>query len=221
VLVDLGALLAGNTPLEFLYDVARGTYSLDSLIRWGGYGVLFAIVFAETGLLVGFFLPGDSLLFTAGVVAGTGALDIWWLNLLLSAAAVAGDSVGYAIGRRLGPRLFTREKSLLFNPAHVERTRRFYERHGAKTIVIARFVPIVRTFAPTVAGVGQMEYRRFVFYNVAGGIGWVVSMTWAGYALGQFPIIGSNLHVVAGVVIVLSLIPIALELLRERRRRPS
>ena len=221
MLVDLGALLAGNGAVEFLYDVLRGTYSLDSLIRWGGYGILFAIVFAETGLLVGFFLPGDSLLFTAGVVAGTGALDIWWLNLLLIAAAVAGDSVGYAIGRRLGPRLFTREKSLLFNPVHVERTRRFYERHGAKTIVIARFVPIVRTFAPTVAGVGQMEYRRFVFYNVAGGIGWVVSMTWAGYALGQFPIIGSNLHVVAGVVIVLSLIPIALELLRERRRRPS
>ena len=221
MLVDLGAFLAGNAPLEFLHDIVRGTYSLDSLIRWGGYGLLFAIVFAETGLLVGFFLPGDSLLFTAGVVAGTGALDIWWLNVLLSAAAVGGDSVGYAIGRRLGPRVFSREKSLLFNPAHVERTRRFYDRHGAKTIVIARFVPIVRTFAPTVAGVGQMEYRRFVFYNVAGGIGWVVSMTWAGYALGQFPIIGSNLHVVAGVVIVLSLIPIALELLRERRRRPS
>ena len=221
MLVDLGALLAGNAPLEFLHDIVRGTYSLDSLIRWGGYGLLFAIVFAETGLLVGFFLPGDSLLFTAGVVAGTGALDIWWLIVLLSAAAVGGDSVGYAIGRRLGPRVFSREKSLLFNPAHVERTRRFYDRHGAKTIVIARFVPIVRTFAPTVAGVGQMEYRRFVFYNVAGGIGWVVSMTWAGYALGQFPIIGSNLHVVAGVVIVLSLIPIALELLRERRRRPS
>jgi len=221
VLVDLGALLAGNTPVELFYDIVRGTYSLDSLIRWGGYGVLFAIVFAETGLLVGFFLPGDSLLFTAGVVAGTGALDIWWLNVLLIVAAVAGDSVGYAIGRRLGPRLFTREKSLLFNPAHVERTRRFYDRHGAKTIVIARFVPIVRTFAPTVAGVGQMEYRRFVFYNVAGGIGWVVTMTWGGYLLGQFPIIGSNLHVVAGVVIVLSLIPIAVELLRERRRRPG
>jgi membrane-associated protein len=207
--------------LEFLVDLARGAYSLDSLILWGGYGLLFAIVFAETGLLVGFFLPGDSLLFTAGVVAATGALNIWWVNALLIVAAVAGDSVGYAIGRRVGPRLFTREKSLLFNPAHVERTRRFYERHGAKTIVIARFVPIVRTFAPTVAGVGQMEYRRFVFYNIAGGVGWVLSMTWAGYFLGQFPIIGSNIHVVVGVVIVLSLIPIAVELLRERRRRPG
>jgi len=207
--------------LEFLAELARGGYSLDSLIRWGGYGVLFAIVFAETGLLIGFFLPGDSLLFTAGVVAGTGALDIWWLNVVLIVAAVAGDSVGYTIGWRLGPRVFRREKSLLFNPAHVERTRRFYERHGPKTIVIARFVPIVRTFAPTVAGVGQMEYRRFIFYNVAGGVGWVLSMTVAGYALGQFPIIGSNLHWVAGVVIVLSLIPIAVELLRERRRRLS
>jgi membrane-associated protein len=208
--------------LEFLADLVRGAYSLDSLIRWGGYAVLIAIVFAETGLLVGFFLPGDSLLVTAGLVAATGALNIWWLNVVLIVAAVVGDSVGYAIGRRIGPRLFTREKSLLFNPAHVERTRRFYERHGAKTIVIARFVPIVRTFAPTVAGVGQMEYRRFIFYNVAGGVGWVVSMTWAGYLLGHsVPNIGDHIHVVVAIVIVLSLIPIAVELLRERRRRLS
>jgi membrane-associated protein len=189
---------------------------------WWSYALLFAIVFAETGLLVGFFLPGDSLLVTAGLVAATGALNIWWLNVVLIIAAVVGDSVGYAIGRRIGPRLFTREKSLLFNPAHVERTRRFYERHGAKTIVIARFVPIVRTFAPTVAGVGQMEYRRFIFYNVAGGVGWVLSMTWAGYLLGQsVPNIGDHIHLVVAIVIVLSLIPIAVELLRERRRRLS
>ena len=206
--------------MEFLHDLARGAYSLDSLIQWGGYGVLFAIVFAETGLLVGFFLPGDSLLITAGLLAAGGTLNIWWLNALLIVAAVVGDSVGYAIGRRLGPRLFTREKSLLFNPAHVERTRRFYARHGAKTIVIARFVPIVRTFAPVVAGVGQMEYRRFVFYNVAGGIGWVVSMTSVGYLLRQsIPNIGSYIPIVVPVVIVLSCIPIAIELLRERRRR--
>src|SRR5919198_833566 len=173
-----------------------------ALAGWLGYGVLFAIVFAETGLLVGFFLPGDSLLFTAGVVAGTGVLDIWWLNLLLIAAAVAGDSMGYAIGRRPGAPGVTPAKTPPFNPAHVERTRRFYERHGAKTIVVARFVPIVRTFAPTVAGVGQMEYRRFVFYNVAGGVGWVVSMTWAGYLLGQFPVVRSYIHVVIAIVIV-------------------
>jgi membrane-associated protein len=205
-----------------VYDIARGAYSLDDLVRWGGYGVLVAIVFTETGLLVGFFLPGDSLLVTAGLVAATGALDIWWLNALLIVAAVVGDSVGYAIGYRAGPRIFTREESLLFRPSHVERTRRFYERHGAKTIVIARFVPIVRTFAPVVAGVGQMEYRRFLTYNVVGGIGWVTSMTWAGYLLGQtIPNIGDHIHVVVAVVIVLSLVPIAIELYRERRRRSA
>jgi len=213
---------ASSAPLEFLRDLARGAYSLDSLIQWGGYGVLFAIVFAETGLLVGFFLPGDSLLITAGLLAANGTLNIWWLNALLIVAAVVGDSVGYAIGRRLGPRLFTRQKSLLFNPAHVERTRRFYEKYGAKTIVIARFVPIVRTFAPVLAGVGRMEYRRFIFYNVAGGVGWVVSMTWVGYLLRQsIPNVGSYIHIVVPVVIVLSCIPIAVELLRERRRRPG
>ena len=208
--------------MEFFRDLVRGAYSLDSLVQWGGYGVLFAIVFAETGLLVGFFLPGDSLLITAGLLAANGTLNIWWLNVLLIVAAVVGDSVGYAIGRRLGPRLFTRHKSLLFNPGHVERTRRFYEKYGAKTIVIARFVPIVRTFAPVLAGVGGMEYRRFIFYNVAGGVGWVVSMTWVGYLLRQsIPNIGSYIHIVVPVVIVLSCIPIAVELLRERRRRPG
>jgi len=208
--------------LEFFRDLVRGAYSLDSLVQWGGYSVLFAIVFAETGLLVGFFLPGDSLLITAGLLAANGTLNIWWLNGLLIVAAVVGDSVGYAIGRRLGPRLFTRQKSLLFNPAHVERTRRFYEKYGAKTIVIARFVPIVRTFAPVLAGVGGMEYRRFIFYNVAGGVGWVVSMTWVGYLLRQsIPNVGSYIHIVVPIVIVLSCIPIAVELLRERRRRPG
>jgi membrane-associated protein len=205
--------------LDLTTGLVTGRYSLDDLVRWGGYAVLTAIVFTETGLLIGFFLPGDSLLITAGLVAAAGHLDIWRLNLLLILAAILGDSVGYAIGRRLGPRLFTRPQSLLFNPRHVERTRAFYARHGAKTIVIARFVPIVRTFAPVVAGVGQMEYRRFVIYNVAGGIGWVTSMTWAGYLLGQaIPNIGDHIHIVVGIVILLSLVPIFIELIRERRR---
>jgi membrane-associated protein len=208
--------------VEFLSGLVGGAYSLDDLIRWGGYVVLFAIVFTETGLLVGFFLPGDSLLITAGIVAAAGGLNIWWLNVVLIVAAITGDSVGYAIGVRLGPRLFTRPQSLLFNPRHIERTRVFYERHGPKTIVIARFVPIVRTFAPVVAGVGQMEYRRFIFYNVAGGIGWVTSMTWAGYGLGRvIPNLGSYIHLVVGIVIVLSVIPIVIEIVRERRRRSA
>jgi membrane-associated protein len=205
--------------VEFLTDVLTGHYSLDAAIRWGGYALLVAIVFTETGLLIGFFLPGDSLLITAGLVAATGALNIWWLNVLLIAAAVIGDSVGYAIGARLGPALFTREKSLLFNPGHVERTREFYARYGARTIVIARFVPIIRTFAPVVAGVGRMEYRRFLMFNVAGGIGWVVSMTWAGYLLGSLiPNIGQYIHVIVIVVIVLSCLPILFELQRARGR---
>ena len=208
--------------MEFLFGLLTGAQSLDALVRWGGYVMLAAIVFTETGLLIGFFLPGDSLLITAGLVAATGALDIWWLTVLLVAAAVTGDSVGYAIGARIGPRLFTREKSWLFNPRHVLRTREFYARHGAKTIVIARFVPIIRTFAPVVAGVGEMSYRRFLVYNVAGGLGWVLSMTWAGYLLGSVvPNIDRHIHVVVIVVIVLSVIPIAVEIIRERRRQSS
>ena len=208
--------------VDALSGVLSGRYALDDLVRWGGYVVLVAIVFVETGLLVGFFLPGDSLLITAGLVAATGSLNIWWLNVLLVAAAIVGDSVGYAIGWRAGPRLFTRPKSLLFNPRHIDRTRAFYARHGAKTIVIACFVPIVRTFAPVVAGVGQMEYRRFLFYNVAGGVGWVTSMTWAGYLLGRtVPNINEQIHVVVIIVILLSLIPIVVELVRERRRHSA
>ncbi len=208
--------------MEFLFGVLTGAHSLDDLIRWGGYVVLVAIVFTETGLLVGFFLPGDSLLITAGLVAAGGGLNIWWLNGLLSVAAIVGDSAGYAIGWRVGPRLFTREKSPLFNPRHVERTRRFYERHGSKTIVIARFVPIVRTFAPVVAGVGQMQYRRFLLYNVLGGAGWVLGMTWAGYLLGRaIPNVDRYMHVIVIIVIILSVIPIGVEILKERRRRVS
>ena len=205
--------------MAFLYDVVTGAYSMDALIQWGGYILLVGIVFTETGLLVGLFLPGDSLLITAGLLAGAGSLNIWWLNALLIAAAIAGDSTGYAIGARMGPRIFTREKSLLFNPKHVERTQRFYERYGPKTIVIARFVPIIRTFAPVLAGVGTMRYRRFLAYNVLGGIGWVASMTGAGYVLGQtVPNISKHMHVLVIVIIVLSCVPIAVEIYRERRK---
>jgi membrane-associated protein len=205
--------------MGLLHGIVTGTYTLETLIQWGGYVLLVVIVFTETGLLVGFFLPGDSLLITAGLLAAIGTLNIWWLNGLLIAAAILGDSTGYAIGARLGPRIFTREKSLLFNPKHVLRTQQFYEKYGAKTIVIARFVPIIRTFAPVLAGVGNMRYRRFLTYNIVGGVGWVTSMTWAGYLLGQtVPNISKNIHVLVIVVIVLSCVPIAVEIYRERRK---
>jgi len=205
--------------VDFLVSILTGHYSLDALIQWGGYVLLVGIVFAETGLLVGCFLPGDSLLITAGLLAAAGHLNIWWINLLLMAAAIIGDSVGYAIGARLGPRIFTREKSLLFNPKHVLRTRHFYEKYGPKTIVIARFVPIIRTFAPVLAGVGGMQYRRFLTYNVLGGIGWVASMSLAGFALGRaVPNISKYMHVLVITIIVLSCIPIAVEIYRERRK---
>lgn len=206
--------------MDFILDLATGRYALDDLVRWGGYVVLVAIVFTETGLLIGFFLPGDSLLITAGLVAATGVLNIWWLNGLLMVAAIVGDSVGYAIGFRMGPRIFTREDSFLFNRRHLIRTREFYERYGGKTIVLARFIPIIRTFAPVVAGVGQMNYRRFLFYNVFGGIGWVASMTWAGYLLGRaIPNIHQYVHVVVAIVVVLSMLPIVSEVIKARKKR--
>lgn len=208
--------------MEILYGLVDGSVSLDYLIRWGGYLILVAIVFCETGLLVGFFLPGDSLLITAGLVAATGTLDIWILNLLLIPAAIIGDSVGYAIGYRAGPRLFTKEQSLLFSRKHLLRTREFYEKYGGKTIVLARFIPLLRTFAPVVAGIGQMQYRRFLFYNVFGGVLWVASLTWAGYLLGTLiPDISRYIHIVVLVVIALSMVPVVLELWKARRRAPA
>jgi len=196
--------------VEILQDFFHYLYRFDELIRWGGYTVLALIVFAETGLLAGFFLPGDSLLVTAGLLSAVeGALNIWLLNLLLSAAAILGDTTGYWIGRYFGPRIFNREDSFFFHKDHLVRTQKFYEKYGAKTIVIARFVPIVRTFAPTVAGVGRMEYKKFLAYNIFGGIGWVMSMTLIGFFLGRsIPHIEKQIHWVILVVIVISFIPI-------------
>jgi membrane-associated protein len=205
--------------VEYFVQLVTDPAALYELVRWGGYVALVAIVFTETGLLVGFFLPGDSLLITAGLVAAAGSLDIWLLNGLLIVAAIVGDSVGYAIGYRAGPRIFTREDSRWFNRRHLVRTREFYERHGGKTIVLARFIPIIRTFAPVVAGVGRMEYRRFLAYNVLGGIGWVSGLTWAGYVLGRtIPDIGRYIHIVIGIVVIVSVIPIGVEWWRARAR---
>jgi len=207
--------------VELVSCVVSGGCSLDDLIRWGGYVLLFAIVFTETGLLVGFFLPGDSLLITAGVVAAAGVLNIWWVNALLIVAAITGDSVGYAIGARLGPRLFTRPKSLLFNPRHIERTRTFYARHGSKTIVIARFVPIIRTFAPFVAGIGRMSYWRFITYNVVGGIAWVAICVFSGYYFGNLEIVRKNFSLVILAILFISVLPMVVEYIRSRQTKNS
>ena len=184
---------------------------------WWGYLLLAGIVFAETGLLAGFFLPGDSLLFTVGVVAGAGQLNIVLINVVLIAAAVIGDAVGFHLGRAAGPAIFDRPDSRFFHREHVRRTEEFYAKHGPKTIVLARFVPIIRTFAPFVAGVAKMDYSRFVTYNVLGGIGWVTLMTVSGYMLGGIPIIRAHFEkVVIGIVFV-SLIPVISELWKSRK----
>jgi membrane-associated protein len=204
---------------DSLWQLFHTIYDVEGIIRWGGLLVLVAIVFAETGLMVGFFLPGDSLLVTAGVLAAAGHLNIWTLLLAVTAAAIVGDQLGYYIGYRTGPRLFRREDSLLFRRAHLLRAKRFYEKHGGKTIILARFIPIIRTFAPVVAGVGEMEYRRFVSFNVVGGFLWVWSMSLLGYLLGSaVPDIERNIHIVIVVVIVLSLVPALVEYLRSRGR---
>jgi membrane-associated protein len=197
---------------HFLTDV-------QGLIQAFGYLGLSIIVFTETGLMIGFFLPGDSLLVTAGLFAARGDLNIVWLNVLLSFMAIAGDATGYYIGKKLGPALFKREDSLLFKKKHLLAAHDFYERHGGKTIIIARFVPIIRTFAPVVAGIGQMSYRRFAMFNIVGGIGWVFSMTMVGYALLKiFPQAEKHIHIIIVVVIVLSILPGVIEVLRARRR---
>jgi membrane-associated protein len=198
---------------EFLRDPRQ-------LVEWGGYIGLTLIIFMETGLLIGFFLPGDSLLVTAGLLAATGVvnLDLLILNLLLIPAAIIGDAVGYWIGRRAGRALFQREDSRFFKRKHLLHTQAFYERHGGKTIVMARFIPIVRTFAPVVAGVAEMPYRRFAAFNIFGGIGWIVSMTCLGYFLGTvIPGIDQHIELLALVIIAISLIPIGIEWLRHRR----
>lgn len=207
--------------MHMLSEFFHRLSDLRGLITWGGYVVLAAIVFAETGLLVGFFLPGDSLLMTAGVIAGTtNLLDIVTLNALLIPMAIAGDFVGYQFGRRVGPALFRRKKSLLFRPEHLQRTKDFYDKHGARAIVIARFVPIVRTFAPIVAGIGEMPYRKFVMFNVLGALGWVLSMTLLGFTLGQ-KVAPKSMEKIVYLVIVVSVLPIVIEVLRSRGRKPE
>jgi membrane-associated protein len=202
--------------------IAAAILDPEELLRKGGLLLLTAIVFAESGLLVGFFLPGDSLLFIAGFLssgAGGNVLPpLPFVLLCTFGAAVAGDQVGYLFGRKVGPALFARPDSRVFKQQHVQKAHGFMERYGAKTIVLARFIPIVRTFAPIVAGVGQMKYRTFVTYNVVGGFLWAVGVTTLGYFLGEIDFIKHNIEVAIVAIVAVSLLPVAIELLRHRRQ---
>jgi len=196
--------------------------TLEEIIIWGGYLGLFAIIFAETGLLIGFFLPGDSLLVTAGLFAARGELDIVLLNVLLIIAAITGDAVGYSIGLRAGHALFNRPQSRFFRRDHLLKTKAFYDRYGGITIVLARFMPFARTFAPVVAGVAEMKYRRFALFNITGGIGWVTSMTLTGYYLGRYiPGIDRHIEVVIAIVVFLSILPMLVKYLKSVRKKKT
>ena len=206
-----------NDLLELLHTLRDPR----ALVQAAGYVGLTAIIFTETGLLIGFFLPGDSLLVTAGLLASQPefGLNVYVMGILLSIAAVVGDTVGYHIGKATGPRIFTRENSLFFNRKHLIRAHEFYERHGGKTIVLARFMPIVRTFAPVVAGVGEMRYRDFLTYNIFGGVLWVWSMLMTGYVLGRYiPGVERHIEKIIILVIFLSILPGIIAWVREKRR---
>ncbi len=198
-----------------LIELFQRIQDVDGLVRWGGYMGVALIIFAETGLFFGFFLPGDSLLVTAGLFAGKGDLNVVLLFVLTALAAFVGDATGFEIGRVSGRAIFSRPNSRLFKKEHVERTRVFYERYGGKTIILARFMPIIRTFAPVVAGVAGMEYRTFALYNITGGIAWVGSMIGIGYVLGRtIPHIDQYIHILVLVIIFLSFLPGIISYLR-------
>jgi membrane-associated protein len=205
--------------MDQLRELFSNLQDLPALIKWAGYFGLTAIVFAETGLLIGFFLPGDSLLVTAGLVSARGLLNVYILGVMLNLAAALGNSAGYWIGRMTGPRIFTREDSLLFNKKHVYRAQEFYARHGRKAIVLAQFMPIVRTFSPVVAGVGRMPYRQFLMISVLGTIFWVWSMLFTGYFLGTYiPGIDQHIEILVLTVIFVSIMPAIISWWRERRK---
>jgi membrane-associated protein len=213
--------------IHWLLDAFRTLTTPERLIQllstvltgWLGYATLAAILFTETGLLVGFVLPGDSLLFTIGVVAGAGELNLALIIALLICASMLGDWCGYLLGRRAGPAIFNRPDSRFFKQEHLRRTEMFYEKHGGKTIIYAKFVPIIRTFAPFVAGVGKMRYVRFLSFDIFGGIGWVCSMTILGYFLGEVQMVRRNFEKFVLLVIFVSLLPIISHAVRARLAR--
>jgi membrane-associated protein len=204
--------------MDFIESIVGLIRDPGALIRWGGYPALAAIIFAETGAMI-FFLPGDSLLVMAGLYAAQGSLDIVFLNALLIPLAILGDATSYWIGKRSGPHLFNRPRSRFFNPDHVKAAHEFYERHGGKAIILARFMPLVRTFVPVVAGVAGMTYRRFATFNVVGAAAWILSMTLIGYVLGtRFPLLIQHIEKVIIVVIFLSILPGIVEYAKARLR---
>ena len=203
---------------EWLETIFKTLYDVPRLVAWAGIAGMALIVFAETGLLVGFFLPGDSLLITAGIFAARGDLDITVLCVVLSIAAIVGDATGYWIGKRAGIALYNRPESFWFRRKHLLATKAFYDQHGGKTIVIARFMPFARTFAPVVAGIADMGYKRFATYNIVGGLLWVLSCCLGGYFLGQaIPDLEKNIHLIVIVIIALSLIGPAIAWWRSRK----
>jgi membrane-associated protein len=195
-------------------------FELDSLLRTVGYAGIFAIVFAESGLLAGFFLPGDSLLFTAGFLASQGVFNIVALCIGTFIAAVVGDSVGYHFGKRVGPRAFNKEDSLVFSKENVEKSQKFFVKHGGKSIILARFVPLGRTFVPVIAGIGKMDYRRFLFFNLIGGFIWAVGVTLLGYFLGSvIPDVDRYLLPIAFGIILITILPGLWHLLKDQEKR--
>ena len=215
--------------LQSLLDFLRALTTPERLIQllstvvsgWLGYAMLAGIVFAETGLLVGFVLPGDSLLFTVGVVAGAGQLNLPIIILLLTCACLLGDWCGYLLGRRAGPAIFNRPDSRFFKQEHLQRTKAFYAKHGGKTIIYAKFVPIIRTFAPFVAGVANMPYSRFLSFDIFGATGWVSSMTVLGYLLGGIPLVRRHFEKFVLLIIFVSLLPLFIHALRTKFERKT
>ena len=197
-------------------------FDLAQIIRTSGYIGLFAVIFAESGLLIGFFLPGDSVLFTAGFLASQGFFDITLLCILMFIAAVTGDSVGYTFGHKVGRKLFQRPESKIFHPDHLKSAEEFYEKHGKKTIILARFLPVVRTFAPIVAGIGKMEYKTFLAYNLIGGFLWAVCITLAGYFLGSLiPDVDKYLLPIIVLIVIVSIIPQTIHMVRDPKMRAT
>jgi membrane-associated protein len=207
--------------LESILHFLRSLYDpegLKELIRNGGAPLVCTIVFIETGFFVGFFLPGDSLLVTAGIFSAAGVIPLRWLLLPLMACAIAGDQIGYWIGRTMGPALYRREDSLFFRRSHLQRAHDFYEKYGGRAVIFARFVPIIRTFCPPVAGAARMPYTRYLMFDIFGGVLWVGAMILGGYFLGRsVPNIGQRIHYVIAVVVVLSLLPAVISIVRARR----